>query len=139
MANKGRDSNSSQFFITLKPCPHLDGKHVIFGQVVEGMSVIREMAKVPTNAQQRPKTNIIIFDCGDYDSKRLHLREDPFKETLETILKHRVLTEQIKIMGPDQVDQFKKKKFKSVFDTLQDYDDYNDENADQSNKFFILK
>jgi peptidylprolyl isomerase len=43
MANSGRNSNSSQFFFTLAPAPQCDGKHVVFGRVVEGLEVLRRI------------------------------------------------------------------------------------------------
>jgi len=69
MANCGKDTNSSQFYVTLKECPHLDGNHVVFGQVVQGMDVIRELAKVPTDHKDKPKIPIHIFDCGEVEKK----------------------------------------------------------------------
>ncbi|KAL0246012.1 hypothetical protein GEMRC1_007228 [Eukaryota sp. GEM-RC1] len=64
MANRGRDTNGSQFFITFVATPWLDGKHTVFGKVVEGMEVVRAMEQVPTAANDVPRSEIKIADCG---------------------------------------------------------------------------
>mmetsp|Transcript_23155 Transcript_23155/g.39728 ORF Transcript_23155/g.39728 Transcript_23155/m.39728 type:complete len:166 (+) Transcript_23155:3-500(+) len=63
MANSGPDSNGSQFFITTVPCPHLNGKHVVFGEVVKGHDVVQQMEAVGTE-EGKTKTRVIITDCG---------------------------------------------------------------------------
>ena len=64
MANSGPNTNGCQFFIVTKDTEWLDGKHVVFGQVVKGMDLIEFMENIETNNDDKPQNDVIIVDCG---------------------------------------------------------------------------
>lgn len=65
MANAGPNSNGSQFFVTTVPTPHLDDKHVVFGSLLIGKSVIRMVEHTATGSDDKPEQDVMISDCGE--------------------------------------------------------------------------
>tara|TARA_B100000780_G_C20991729_1_gene396624 strand:+ start:165 stop:362 length:198 start_codon:yes stop_codon:yes gene_type:complete len=64
MANSGRNTNGSQFFITTARTPHLNGKHVVFGEVIDGMKIVRQIEKLGSQSG-KVRSKVTIENCGE--------------------------------------------------------------------------
>jgi len=65
MANSGPNSNGCQFFICCKEASHLDGKHVVFGEVIEGFDIVDDIEKTKVGVLDKPYPDITITNCGE--------------------------------------------------------------------------
>jgi len=67
MANAGKNTNGSQFFVLFKETPWLDGKHVVFGKVTKGLEFLDKIEAIPTESD-KPTTPVVIVECGEIKS-----------------------------------------------------------------------
>ena len=75
MANAGPNTNGSQFFITTTKTPHLNGRHTVFGKVIDGYDVVTQM-EAQGSRSGSPRSRVIIADCGQLEKPQEEMSEE---------------------------------------------------------------
>ncbi|KAL1927194.1 hypothetical protein VTP01DRAFT_5157 [Rhizomucor pusillus] len=107
MANRGPNTQSSQFFITTRPTPHLDGKHVVFGRVVSGYEVVQAIENQPVDDRDHPLHTVMIAHSGE-----LVLKRPPQTQPAEDTKKKRSRSPSSESSGSDSEEERRAKKRK---------------------------
>lgn len=80
MANRGPNTNGCQFYITTMPAPWLNGKHTIFGKVIDGQGAVHKVEQQKTDSDDFPVPKIIVEDCGDFPMTDTYtVSDDPYE------------------------------------------------------------
>merc|ERR1712151_899587 len=106
MANSGKDTNGSQFFILFKPAHHLNGKHCVFGEIVEGHATLDAIEGVKTTSDDRPIAPITVARCGQLEWRVIGVKKVKRKKTAKEE------EEEVASSSPSSSSSDKKKKKK---------------------------
>ena len=104
MANSGKNTNGSQFFITYAATKWLDGKHVVFGRVISGYDICEKVERMKTDGNDKPAYKVVIAECGE-------VKENPEVASTSTKDKggvHKKVAERSDSEGSEGVDGKKK-------------------------------
>ncbi|XP_044965865.1 peptidyl-prolyl cis-trans isomerase CYP63-like isoform X2 [Hordeum vulgare subsp. vulgare] len=111
MANSGEDSNGSQFFITFKAVPHLDGKHVVFGKILNGKALLKKLEALGSESG-KPTSLVKIVDCGEASNidtqNQLHGEKE--KKLKRAVEDNSDAGGRVKTKKPSSVDKRRKKR-----------------------------
>lgn len=139
MANAGKNTNGSQFFVTFKSTPHLNGKHIVFGRVVGGMDFVKQVEATPTGNNDLPKETVRIVDCGEVEVQERKPSQDIERKTSQdSPAREWVLSEEEQKIVDDQKEKKEeliKKKAQMKEDAAKKLEDIANEEVDEDDPF----